>query len=42
MVASTALAANRREREEVQLYVEDMLARRAPAEAPMPRDAAVI
>ena len=29
MVASTALAASRQEREEVQLFVEDMLARRA-------------
>jgi len=30
MVASTALAANRQEREEVRLFVENMLARRAP------------
>jgi hypothetical protein len=29
MVASTAIAAGRQEREEVQLYVETMLARRA-------------
>ena len=31
MVASTALAASRQEREEVQLFIEDMLARRAHA-----------
>ena len=31
MVASTALTARRQEREEVQVFVEDMLARRAPA-----------
>jgi len=33
MVASTALAASRQEREEVQLFVEDVLARRADAAA---------
>jgi hypothetical protein len=30
MVASTALTARRQEREEVQVFVEDLLARRAP------------
>ena len=42
MVASTALAASRQEREEVRLFVEDMLARRAPAAdtAPHPPAAA--
>jgi hypothetical protein len=35
MVASTALAARRQEREEVQVFVKDTLARRAPvAEGP--------
>ena len=35
MVASTALAARRQEREEVQVFVQDVLARRAPvAEVP--------
>jgi hypothetical protein len=36
MVASTALTARRQEREEVQVFVEEMLARRAPATDPLP------
>jgi hypothetical protein len=36
MVASTALAANRLEREEVKLFVEETLARRAPVAEAVP------
>jgi hypothetical protein len=36
MVASTALAARRQEREDVQLFVEDLLARRGPVAEVVP------
>lgn len=42
MVASTALSASRQEREEVQLFVETMLARRAPALGATPAPPAAV
>ena len=36
MVASTALTARRQEREDVQLFVEDLLARRTPVAEVVP------